>query len=101
MSDEGLWTATYYANGGKPTVLAHLLPKVLEVLRYPVRLVSGQHTGVLVASGQGGAIAINTNTTSAIAVIGGTRTALKPGQVRVISRYRTPDNSMPQLKFAA
>jgi hypothetical protein len=83
ISGAGLWTATNNGNGGKPTILANLLPQVLEVLRYPVRLMSGQPIGVLVADGQGGSIAINVNPTSVTAMVSGVRTALEPGQVRV------------------
>jgi hypothetical protein len=86
MPDEGLWTATNYADGGKPTVLAHLLPGVLAVLHGPVTLVPGQRQGVLVASGRGGVIAINATTRPVSTVISGTQATLKPGEVRVTSR---------------
>jgi hypothetical protein len=81
--DAGLWTSTRSPEGGQPTVLARILPGVLEVLGRKVRLVPGQPPGVLVASGPGGTIALNTTTAAATAVVNGTRMPLGPGQVRV------------------
>jgi hypothetical protein len=86
IPDEGLWTATNNANGGKATVLAHLLPGVLSALRYPMTILPGQDRGVLVAGGSGGVIAINTTTGTARAVISGRQITLLAGQVTVMPR---------------
>jgi hypothetical protein len=88
IPDEGLWTATQFPGGGEPTVLAHLLPRVLAVLRYPTTLVDGQDPGVLVAKSAGGTIAVNTTSTGANAMVRGTSVTgtsatLAPGQVIV------------------
>jgi hypothetical protein len=83
IPDEGLWTATNNPNGGKRTVLAQLLPEVLSVLRYRLTLLPDQSQGVLVASGQGGVIAINTTTGTARTAINGTQVTLLPDEVRV------------------
>jgi hypothetical protein len=83
VRDEALWTATDKPGGGRPTVLAQILPAVLAVLRHPVTVVAGQRPGVLVASGRGGAIAINTSAASAIAKVNGTSVPLGPGRVQV------------------
>ena len=91
VRDEGLWTATDSRGGGRPTVLAQILPAVLAVLRHPVTVVAGQRPGVLVASGRGGTIAINTSAAWATAKSNGTSVSLRPGQVRVTySRYPWP-----------
>ena len=88
IPDEGLWSATQYSSGGQPTLLAHLLPRVLAVLRYPTTLVYGQPPGVLVAKSQGGTIVVNTTSAGANAVVRGTSvtgtsSTLAPGQVIV------------------
>jgi hypothetical protein len=83
VSDEGLWTGTDRPGGGRPTVLAQILPTVLTVLRYPVTIVASHQSQVLVASGGGGTIAINTSAASATATINGTSVSLGPGQVRI------------------
>lgn len=83
IPDEGLWTATTSSGGGQPTVLARLLPKVLAVLQGATAIVPGQPPGVLVAKGGLGTIAINTTNARASALIGKSRVALRPGQVRV------------------
>jgi hypothetical protein len=83
MPDEGLWTATSAAQGGQPTVLARLLPRVLAVLRYPTTVVSGQRPGIFVASSRGGTIAINTTTARVSVRVKGTAAALRPGEVSV------------------
>src|SRR6266516_702295 len=83
VHDEGLWTATDSPGGGRPTVLAQILPAVLTVLRHPVTVVASQRPGVLVASGRGGTIAINTNAAPATAKVNGTSVPIGPGQVRV------------------
>jgi hypothetical protein len=83
VHDEGLWTGTYSRGGGRPTVLAQILPAVLAVLRHPVTVVASQQPGVLVASGRGGTIAINTSAAWATAKSNGTSVSLRPGQVRV------------------
>jgi hypothetical protein len=85
ISDEGLWTATTLPGGGRPTVLARLLPKVLSVLQGAIAIAPGQGSGVLVAKGTRGTIAINTTNAPALALLGKSRVALKPGQVRVTS----------------
>jgi len=82
VPDEGLWTSTGNPRGGRPTVLAQILPAVLTVLRHPVTVVS-QRPGVLIASGRGGTIAINTSAASATAKVNGISVSLGPGQVRV------------------
>jgi hypothetical protein len=82
VPDEGLWTSTDNPGGGRPTVLAQILPAVLTVLRHPVTAVS-QRPGVLIASGRGGTIAINTSAASATAKVNGISVSLGPGQVRV------------------
>ena len=81
--DAGLWTSTSSPGGGQPTVLARILPGVLEVLGREVHIIPGQPSGVLVASGPGGTIALNTTTAAATAVVNGRRVLLGPGQVRV------------------
>jgi hypothetical protein len=81
--DQGLWTATSSPGGGQPTALARLLPRVLAVLRYPTTVASGQRPGILVAHSLGGTLAINTTAAKATAVINGTVTSLRPGQVNV------------------
>jgi hypothetical protein len=81
--DKGLWTATNSPGGGQPTVLAHLLPQVLAVLRYTTTIVPGQRPGILVARSMGGTVAVNTTTAKATAVINGTATPLQPGQVNI------------------
>jgi hypothetical protein len=83
LPDEGLWTATDQSGGGRPTSLARLLPRVLPVLRYPLSAVASPHVGVLVASGRGGTIAVNTTSVSVATVIHGNPVMLGPGQVRV------------------
>jgi hypothetical protein len=83
VHDEGLWTATDSRGGGRPTVLAQILPAVLAALRHPVTVVAGQRPGVLVASGHGGTIAINTSAAWATAKSKTTSVSLRPGQVRV------------------
>ena len=83
MHDEGLWTATEFRSGGRSTVLAQILPPVLAVLRHPVTVVASQRPGVLIASGRGGTIAINTMAAWANAKSNGTSVPLRPGQVRV------------------
>jgi hypothetical protein len=83
LPDEGLWTATDQSGGGRPTSLARTLPGVLSVLRYPLRVVASPHAGVLVASGRGGTIAVNTTSVSVATMIKGNRVTLGPGQVRV------------------
>jgi hypothetical protein len=83
VHDEGLWTATESRSGGTPTVLAQILPAVLAILRHPVTVVASQRTGVLIASGRGGTIAINTSAAWATAKSNGTSMPLGPGQVRV------------------
>src|SRR6266516_7630542 len=81
LSDEGLWTATDSPGGGKPTVLAKILPRVLLALCPPVSVVAGQSPGVLVARGRGGTIATNTTARSAIAKVSGLSVPLGPGEV--------------------
>jgi hypothetical protein len=83
VSDEGLWTATNQASGGRPTALARMLPGVLAILRYPLSVVLSPHAGVLVARGPGGTIAINTSSVPVAIVISRGRVLLGPGQVRV------------------
>jgi hypothetical protein len=83
LRDEGLWTATDSPGGGRPTVLAQILPAVLAALRYPVTIVTSQGPGVLVASGRSGTIAINTSAALGNAKVNGTSVPLGPGQVRV------------------
>ncbi len=83
LPDEGLWTATQDTGGGQPTVLARLLPAVLAVLRDQVAVVPGQPSGILVARGRAGTIAVNTTARTGTALIGGTSVTLGPGQVRV------------------
>jgi hypothetical protein len=83
VHDEGLWTATEFRSGGRSTVLAQILPAVLAVLHHPVTVVAGQRPGVLIASGRGGTIAINTMAAWANAKSNGTSVPLRPGQVRV------------------
>lgn len=84
ISDEGLWTATETASGGRPTVLAQVLPRVLEVLRRPVTAVPGQPPGVLVVSGASGTIAVNTTAGALSALVDGKRVPLPAGGVRVL-----------------
>jgi len=81
--DKGLWTATSSSDGGQPTVLARLLPRVLAVLRYPTTVISGQRPGILVAHSRGGTVAVNTTTANAAVPMNGTATTLRPGQVSV------------------
>jgi hypothetical protein len=88
IADEGLWTATDSADGGTATVLARLLPRVLAALRYPVTILPAQGRGVLVASGWGGVVAVNTTVGPARAVLGGRRITLLAGQVTVLTRQR-------------
>jgi hypothetical protein len=83
VHDEGLWTATESRSGGRSTVLAQILPAVLAVLRHPVTVIASQRPGVLIASGRGGAIAINTSAAWATAKSNGIWVPLRPGQVRV------------------
>src|SRR6266536_293576 len=83
LSDEGLWTATDSPGGGKPTVLAKILPRVLLALCPPVSVVAGQSPGVLVARGRGGTIATNTTARSVIDKVSGISVPRGPGQVRV------------------
>jgi hypothetical protein len=83
VADEGLWTTTYSPSGGTPTPLARLLPEVLAVLRDPVALASGQGSGILVAKGRGGTIALNTTTGQATARVDGAPMTLAAGQVKV------------------
>lgn len=83
VPDEGLWTATDQSGGGRPTALARLLPGVLPVLRYPLSAVVSPHAGVLVASGRGGTIAVNTTSVPVATVMNGNPVLLGPGQVRV------------------
>jgi hypothetical protein len=83
ISDEGLWTATTFAGGGRPTVLAQLLPKVLAVLQGATAILPGEPSGVLVAKGRRGTIAINTTDARTSALIDKSHVPLTPGQVRV------------------
>jgi hypothetical protein len=83
LPDEGLWTATDQAGGGRPTSFARMLPGVLSVLRYPLKVAASPHVGVLVAGGRGGTIAINTTSVSVATVIRGSPVMLGPGQIRV------------------
>jgi hypothetical protein len=83
VPDEGLWTAIDQPDGGRPTLLARILPRVLSVLRYPLSAVASPRAGVLVAGGRGGTIAVNTTPVSVATVIKGSRVMLRPGQVRV------------------
>jgi hypothetical protein len=83
MPDEGLWTTIEQPDGGRPTPLARILPGVLMVLRYRLSTVASPHSGVLVASGRGGTIAVNTSPVPVLTVIKGNRVLLAPGQVRV------------------
>jgi hypothetical protein len=82
--DEGLWTSTLNAGGGQPTDLAtDLLSGALGVLQQRLTLVSGQPTGVLVAKSASQTLLINTNSTSAKAVVNGKTISLDPGAVVV------------------
>ena len=58
--DEGLWTSTLQPGGGRPTVLAGILPHVLPVLKDPVTIADGGPPGVLMATTASHSIAINT-----------------------------------------
>ena len=91
IPDEGLWTSTGFPSGGQPTILARILPGVLAVLIRPISLVSGQRSGVLVASGPGGTIAVNTTATTATALVNERLVTLGPGQVLVTLRARPRD----------
>lgn len=82
LPNEGLWMAS--GSGFRPTTLAQFLPPVLAVLGHPVSIVPGQPFGVLVASGPGGTIAVNTTSSATSALVGGNRMSLEPGQVRTI-----------------
>jgi hypothetical protein len=83
VADEGLWAPTDQPDGSHPTPLARILPRVLPVLRYPLSVVTSPHAGVLVASGRGGTIAVNTLSVPVTTVIRGDHVMLRPGQVRV------------------
>jgi hypothetical protein len=83
VSDEGLWTTIEQPGGGRPTPLAHVLPRVLSVLRYRLSVVASPHGGVLIARGRGGTIAVNTTSVSVATVIKGNPVMLGPGQVLV------------------
>jgi len=91
IPDEGLWTSTAFPSGGQPTVLARVLPRVLTVLIQPIALVSGQRSGVLVARGPGGTIAVNTTVATVTALINKRLVTLGPGQVRVTLRAHAHD----------
>lgn len=58
--DQGLWTSTLNAGGGRPTLLADELQQVLPVLSGQVVLMAGEPAGVLVARTGSHTIAVNT-----------------------------------------
>jgi hypothetical protein len=81
LPNEGLWLSGRSLSF-PPTTLAQILPPVLAVLGHQVSIVPGQPFGVLVASGPGGTIAVNTTNSATTALVGGSRISLGPGQVR-------------------
>jgi hypothetical protein len=87
FNNEGLWIDSGPRPTFRPTTLAQVLPPVLAVLDHQVSIVRGQPFGVLVASGPGGTIAVNTTDRATSAVVGGSRVSLKPGQVRTSTRH--------------
>lgn len=85
LVDEGLWTSTTQVGGGKPTILASLLAKVLPILQEPLVETAGEPAGVLVASSNAGFVALNTNGVRAVVVVNGARVSLSPGQVLLLN----------------
>jgi hypothetical protein len=81
VADEGLWTSTRRAGGGRPTLLATLMRPILTVLSSPVSLVGKEPVGVLVAHSAGGTVAVNGTGSKTHAVIGGRNRPLGPWAV--------------------
>jgi hypothetical protein len=81
--DEGLWTTTQAAGGGRPTPLSDLLPRALSILRRPTTVVPNQPPGVLVAKGDAGTLIVNTTTHATTARVAGTVITLNPAAVVV------------------
>jgi hypothetical protein len=81
--DEGLWTTTEAAGGGKRTALADDLLRVLPILKQPMTIISRQPRGVLAASEGSHLLLVNTNNASATSHIGRTSIPLGPGAVVV------------------
>ncbi len=80
INGAGLWTSTANPGGGQATPLAHLVPFMDAVLAKPVSLVPDQPTGVMVAQGPGGIIALNGSASAQTAQIGTTQIHLNSGQ---------------------
>lgn len=83
IRDEGLWTSTLVAGGGQQTTLATDLLATLPVLEHGPVLAGGEPVGVLVAGDATGWVAVNTNGTTATAIINGAPVALAAQEVLV------------------
>jgi hypothetical protein len=83
INGEGVWTSTASPGGGQPTLLAKLLPALDAVLHFPVTLEAGQPTGVVVASGAGGTVAVNGSPQSQVAVLGTGTVTLASGGISI------------------
>ena len=86
IPDAGLWTATGTRDGGQPTYLADVLPRVLAVLSRPVTITSASPSGALVARSIKGTIMLNAGTSFVSVVVHMKRIILEPGEVSVILR---------------
>jgi hypothetical protein len=80
-ADEGLWTDTNTSNGGQATTLGNELAGLLPEIREPLSLVSGQPSGVLVATNSSNVIMVNTNNSSSTAFYGNEKVDLVSGQI--------------------
>jgi hypothetical protein len=98
--DEGLWTSTLTPGGGLPTTLAGLLPAALPILEQGPVLTTGEPTGVLVAQDNAGLLAVNTNATSVMAVVGTQSVQLGPAQVLTLPAGIVPAAATPTFSPA-
>jgi len=82
-ADEGLWTSTRQPGGGRPTVLAGILLRVLPVLKEPITVANGGPPGTLVATTATHAIAVNTTGAAVTVTVAGAPASLAPYAVVV------------------
>jgi hypothetical protein len=82
-ADEGLWTDTGTPSGGQITTLGSTLLATLPQLNQQLALVSGQPTGIIVATNASDVILVNTNTSPGDAIYNGKPVLLSSGQVMV------------------
>ena len=69
--DEGIWNDVTLPSGGQPTVLAQVLPAVLNVLAAPVVLVPSSPPGTLIANGVKGTVTVTYSASAASVTVTG------------------------------